>query len=93
MGGTALQTEGWIQTGSTYLFPEDLTVIIVQDNAMNSLGGLYTPVGFRMNTEMLTEFKDLRSAFKFPTPANSFVNSATTLNTEAVFFNKGAAYT
>lgn len=93
LGGTALQTEGWIQTGSTYLFPEDLTVIIVQDNAMNSLGGLYTPVGFRMNTEMLTEFRDLRSAFKFPTPANSYVNSATTLNTEAVFFNKGAAYT
>lgn len=93
LGGTALQTEGWIQTGSTYLFPEDLTVIIVQDNAMNSLSGLYTPVGFRMNTEMLTEFKDLRSAFKFPTPANSFINSATTINTEAVFFNKGAAYT
>jgi len=93
LGGTALQTEGWIQTGSTYLFPEDLTVIIVQDNAMNSLGGVYTPVGFRMNTEMLTEFKDLRSAFKFPTPANSYVNNATTLNTEAVFFNKGAAYT
>lgn len=93
LGGTALQTEGWIQTGSTYLFPEDLTVIIVQDNAMNSISGLYTPVGFRMNTEMLTEFKDLRSAFKFPTPANSFINSATTLNTEAVFFNKGAAYT
>lgn len=93
LGGTALQTEGWIQTGSTYLFPEDLTVIIVQDNAMNSLSGLYTPVGFRMNTEMLTEFKDLRSAFKFPTPANSFINSGTTLNTEAVFFNKGAAYT
>lgn len=93
LGGTALQTEGWIQTGSTYLFPEDLTVIIVQDNAMNSLGGIYTPVGFRMNTEMLTEFRDLRSSFKFPTPANSYINSADKLNTEAVFFNKGAAYT
>lgn len=93
LGGTALQTEGWIQTGSTYLFPEDLTVIIVQDNAMNSIGGIFTPVGFRMNTEMLTEFKDLRSAFKFPTPANAYINTATTLNTEAAFFNKGAAYT
>lgn len=93
LGGTALQTEGWLATGSTYLFPEDLTVIIVQDNAMNSAPGVYTPVGFRMNTEMLTEFRDLRSAFKFPTPANAFINSATTLNTEAVFFNKGAAYT
>ena len=93
LGGTALQTEGWIQTGSTYLFPEDLTIIIVADNAMNSLGGIYTPVGYRMNTEMLTEFRDLRSAFKFPTPANAFINNTTTLNTEAVFFNKGAAYT
>lgn len=93
LGGTALQTEGWIQTGSTYLFPEDLTIIIVADNAMNSVGGIFTPVGYRMNTEMLTEFRDLRSAFKFPTPANSFINTANTVNTESVFFNKGAAYT
>ena len=93
LGGTALQTEGWIQTGSTYLFPEDLTVIIVQDNAMQSLAGVQTPVGYRLNTEMLTEFRDLRSGFKFPTPANAFINNATTLNTEAAFFNKGAAYT
>lgn len=93
LGGTALQTEGWIQTGSTYLFPEDLTIIIVADNAMNSVGGIFTPVGYRMNTEMLTEFRDLRSAFKFPTPANAYINTTTTLNTEAAFFNKGAAYT
>lgn len=93
LGSTALQTEGWIQTGSTYLFPEDLTIIIVQDNAMLAQSGVMTPVGYRMNTEMLTEFRDLRSAFKFPTPANAFINSATTVNTEASFFNKGAAYT
>lgn len=93
LGGTALQTEGWIQTGSTYLFPEDLTIIIVQDNASMAQPGMRTPVGYRMNTEMLTEFRDLRSAFKFPTPANAFINSATTVNTEATFFNKGAAYT
>lgn len=93
LGGTALQTEGWLATGSTYLFPEDLTIIIVADNAMNAMSGIYTPVGYRMNTEMLTEFRDLKSAFKFPTPANTFLNSSTTLNTEAVFFNKGAAYT
>lgn len=93
LGGTALQTEGWLATGSTYLFPEDLTIIIVADNAMNAMSGIYTPVGYRMNTEMLTEFRDLKSAFKFPTPANTFLNSGTTLNTEAVFFNKGAAYT
>ena len=93
IGGTALQTEGWLATGSTYLFPEDLTIIIVQDNAMMAQAGIYTPVGYRMNTEMLTEFRDLKSAFKFPTPANTFLNSATTINTEAAFFNKGAAYT
>jgi hypothetical protein len=92
-GSTVLQTEGWLATGSTYLFPEDLTIIIVQDNAMCAQGGVFTPVGYRMNTEMLTEFRDLRSAFKFPTPANAFINSATTVNTEASFFNKGAAYT
>lgn len=93
LGGTALQTEGWIQTGSTYLFPEDLSVIIVQDNAMNALSGIYTPMGYRVNTEMLTEFRDLRSAFKFPTPSNSYINTGTQINTEASFFNKGAAYT
>lgn len=93
LGGTALQTEGWIQTGSTYLFPEDLTIIIVQDNAMNALTGIITPMGYRMNTEQLTEFRDLRSAFKFPTPANAYINAGTNINTEATFFNKGAAYT
>lgn len=92
-GSTVLQTEGWLATGSTYLFPEDLTIIIVQDNASMAQPGMRTPVGYRMNTEMLTEFRDLRSAFKFPTPANAFINSATTVNTEASFFNKGAAYT
>lgn len=93
LGPTALQTEGWLATGSTYLFPEDLTIIIVQDNAMNALSGISTPLGYRINTEQLTEFRDLRSAFKFPTPANATINSATTVNTEASFFNKGAAYT
>lgn len=92
-GTTVLQTEGWLATGSTYLFPEDLTIIIVQDNASMAQPGIRTPVGYRMNTEMLTEFRDLRSAFKFPTPANAFINDATTVNTEASFFNKGAAYT
>lgn len=92
-GSTVLQTEGWLATGSTYLFPEDLTIIIVQDNASMAQPGIRTPVGYRMNTEMLTEFRDLRSAFKFPTPANAYVNSTTTVNTEASFFNKGAAYT
>ena len=92
-GSTVLQTEGWLATGSTYLFPEDLTIIIVQDNASMAQKDMRTPVGYRMNTEMLTEFRDLRSAFKFPTPANSFINSSTTVNTEASFFNKGAAYT
>lgn len=92
-GSTVLQTEGWLATGSTYLFPEDLTIIIVQDNASMAQPGIRTPVGYRMNTEMLTEFRDLRSAFKFPTPANAYINSTTTVNTEASFFNKGAAYT
>lgn len=93
VSGNALQTEGWLQAGSTYTFPEDLTVIIVADNAMNANTGIYTPVGYRMSTEHLIEFKDLRSAYKFPTPAHTFINSATTLNTDAMFFNKGAAYT
>lgn len=93
ISGNALQTEGWLQSGSTYTFPEDLTLIIVQDNAMNGISGTYTPVGYRMSTKQLIEFKDLRSAYKFPTPANTFINSATTLNTDAVFFTKGAAYT
>lgn len=93
LGGTALQTEGWLASGTTYLFPEDLTVIIVADNAMNANAGVFTPLGYRINTENLIEFRDLRSAYKFPNPSNAFINSATTLNTEAMFFNKGGAYT
>lgn len=93
VSGNALQTEGWLQSGSTYTFPEDLSVIIVQDNAMAGVAGYLTPVGFRMETEQLIQFKDLHSAYKFPTPANSKINSATTLNTSATFFTRGAAYT
>lgn len=92
VSGNALQTEGWLQTGSTYTFPEDLSIIIVQDNAMCATTGVLTPCGFRFETEHIIQFRDLRSAFKFPTPANSYINTGSTLNTEAMFFSRGAAY-
>jgi hypothetical protein len=84
--------EGWTTTQATPAFPEILSIIVVQDNAMYSGTGQYVPTGMRLETEQLIQFKDLRAAYKFPTPAQSQGGVANTLNTDAAFFWRGAAY-
>lgn len=91
--GNPLQTEGWLQSGSTYAFPEDLSLIIVQDSARCDNSKIYTPMGFRMETDQHIEFADLRSAFKYPTPGVAYMAAGNHLNTEVMFFNRGGAYT
>lgn len=89
----ATTAEGWNQTGASAAFPENLSIIIVKDNAMNLEPGIFQPCSIRMETEHVVQFKDLRSAYKFPTPAITSVNSATTQNTDTAWFWRGAAYT
>lgn len=85
--------EGWGLTGATPAFPECLSIIVVQDCATNNQSGVKVPTGIRMETEQLIQFKDLRSAYKFPTPGLCKYPASQTLNTDAAFFWRGAGYT
>ncbi|KAF0714686.1 Aste57867_3750 [Aphanomyces stellatus] len=85
--------EGWAQTGSTVAFPENLSVIIVADQAVcGQKDGSNTkiPASVHYETNHLIQFKDLRSNYKFPTPACCSGN--TTQATQEIYFKKGAAY-
>lgn len=92
--------EEWSLSGNTVPFAEDLSMIIVEDQAFNSVSGVLTPCSIEMATEQLIQFKDLNAAYKFPT--DSYAQAAVStagigqiqpLNTDIAFFRKGAAYT
>lgn len=93
--GLDTTAEGWAQTGATPVFPENLSIIIVQDNAVNAAGtyDIRVPYSIRYETEQLIQFKDLRANLKFPTPelANSLAFGHSP--TPEVFFIRGAANT
>lgn len=97
-GSTVATTtsEGWNQVGAQAAFPENLSIIIVQDNATYAAAGVTTPCSVRMETEHLIQFKDLRKNYKFPTPALSQIPSSGTypfITTDTQYFSRGAAYT
>ena len=87
-GNTASTSEGWQQCGSTAIFPENLSVIIVADNAMHGLqtSTITVPMGIRFETEQLIQFKDLRANFKFPTVALANPQGVNTMVNDEVFF-------
>lgn len=96
--GNDTAAEGWTKSGAQPAFPENLSIIIVSDNAMYAGGQTttnaeYTQVSTRIETEQLTQFKDLEYPYKFPTPSNVQLPTSTSFNTDAVFFSKGALYT
>lgn len=90
--GVDTAAEGWAAVGSTPPFPEILSVIIVADNRyVQKLGTNPSNVilGVRAETEHLIQFKDLQSAYKFPTPALA----QTSQTGDAQYFWRGAGYT
>ncbi len=93
--GLDTTAEGWAQTGATPVFPENLSIIIVQDNAVNAAGtyDIRVPYSIRYETEQLIQFKDLRSNFKFPTPQLANSLAAGHSPTPEVFFIRGAGNT
>ena len=92
--GNSIAAEGWAKSRTTAVFPENLSIIIVNDNAMFSGGSIKTPVGMRWESEHLVQFKDLVDGYKFPTPGYaSLIGANTTLNTDLAFFHSGAGYT
>jgi hypothetical protein len=84
--------EGWNEIGTQPHFPENLNIVIVQDNA--TLNGTFeTIIGARFETEQIIQFKDLRRVYKFPDPGMTKQNaSGAYLNTDAAFFMRGAGY-
>jgi len=67
--------EGWSKVGATAAFPENLSIIIVQDNAYTPQVGFKTPVSCRIETSHLIQWKDLRAPYKFPHMGYSRINA------------------
>lgn len=98
-GGSTVTAEGWVQCGNTAPFPENLSVIILIDDATwgsnidTATTAPLIPVSVRHSFEQLIQFKDLRAAYKFPTPGLSKVGTgATQIPTDEIYFKAGAAY-
>lgn len=63
---SAATSEGWTPVQSTVAFPENLSVIIVQDNAV-ALANANPAIGIRAEIDYLIQFRDLNAYYKFPT--------------------------
>jgi hypothetical protein len=88
-----ITAEEWSQCGATLAFPENLSVIIVEDDmTTNNSGQVQVATSCRFHTEQTIQFKDLRPNFKFPTPALANAQGATTLFNEEIYFSRGALY-
>lgn len=57
--GADTTAEGWTETGSTPVFPEILSVIIVQDTGILPISGFKTPLSIQYSADYLIQFKDL----------------------------------
>lgn len=69
--GTPTATaEGWIVSGSTNTFPENLCVILVQDNAIAATT-LNCNIGIRSEIDYTIQFKDLQAKYKYPTQSQA----------------------
>lgn len=88
--------EGWQLCGSTPVFPENLSVIIVADLAYagfsTQVGTYFSQICMEWNSSHLVEFKDLNKPYKFPTDGYLKENAgATTINQEILWFKRGIA--
>ena len=96
--GNSVAAEEWAQTGNVPVFPENLSVIILYDNAyipskMNgSTAGQLLSASARMETNQMIQFKDLALPYKFPTPGYVQAGSVTQYNGDIKYFQRGAAF-
>ena len=87
--GASTTAEGWNQVGATPQFPEILSVIVLMDNRyVQKANNMTCALGCRFETEHLIQFKDLTSAYKFPTPALA----KTSQTGDAQYFWRGAGF-
>ena len=92
-------TEGWQLVGNQPNFPENLSIIIVQDSGycpqpyIAGSSGVLTPCTVTQHIEYDINFKDLQVQYKYPTPGYIGNNASTAyLNTDIIHFTKGAYY-
>lgn len=63
----AATAEGWVTAKVVAPFPENLSVILVTDNAIEVATGVGANIGIRSEIDYTIQFKDLVSKYKFPT--------------------------
>lgn len=92
--GQDTTAEGWSQVGGTPTFPELLSVVICWDNATynDPTGAIKVPCAFRLETEHIVQFKDLKANYKFPTPELANSIGATSGYGPEIYFMRGAAF-
>lgn len=90
----SVTAEEWAKTSNVPVFPENLSVIVVYDNATvpakmfgkTNEDAFLLPAGVRMETENYIQFKDLSTPYKYPTPAYCITGSSSVLNGEVSKF-------
>ena len=70
-GASAATAEGWVSTGVIAPFPENLCVVIVNDNSNVSVSGIGINIGLRSEIDYTLQFKDLKPKFKYPTQSQT----------------------
>lgn len=93
VGGYDTGSEMWSIVGTTARFPENLSIIVVNDAGRN-VSGILVPTTIQYETEHVIQWRDLRSNYKFPTltQVNS-LSPITNMPTDEIHFKRGAAYT
>lgn len=77
--------EGMTLSQATPVFPEILSIIIVEDYAACQAVGVTVPFSMQFDTSQLVDWCDLRANFKFPTPNCCTYAAAGDLNEEQFF--------
>lgn len=90
--GAANSTELWAKTGATPVFPENLSIILVEDCRRVLQTGIQVNVAITVDTRHKLTFKDLRQAYKFPTPNLTTALGVSTQYGDEINFSRGAAY-
>lgn len=84
-------TEEWAPTGSTAIFPENLTIIAVQDCARSGAAGkVIVPFSISCSTGHRLVFKDIRQNYKFPHPGLVDNQGVVNLTGDEINFFRGA---
>jgi len=91
--GHSLTAEQWTLLRSTVPFKENASIVVVQDQAMCGVtGGTVLPFSMHFEIDQLIQFKDLRAAYKFPTPSMANNQGQANILAPEIYWSRGATY-